>query len=323
MDNSATGMSIVVPFLNEENTIPIFCETMDDFASSLDFPLEFVFVNDGSEDNSVDLLLNYKFNHVNKIKIIDFSKNFGAHAALRAGFLNASYDYCTWFGMDLQEPLSIITTAYDKLVKEHYEVVYFEKRTVVVSKLNRLFSKIYSNMMRRYAVKNYSSNGTATIAFGAKIKGVLNQNIESNSSILLQIMDAGFRHISVPLDYNERSAGKSKWTLQKKIKLFIDSFVAFSFMPIRLVSIIGVVLFLLGVFCGIFIIINRLLNPDVPIGYSTIASVLAVGFGITNISLGIIAEYLWRTYDSARRRPVFIISDIYTSDSDGNEQDGI
>lgn len=314
MDNSATGMSIVVPFLNEENTIPIFCETMDDFASSLDFPLEFVFVNDGSEDNSVDLLLNYKFNHVNKIKIIDFSKNFGAHAALRAGILHASYDYCTWFGMDLQEPLSIITIAYNKLVKDHYEVVYFEKRTVVVSKINRLFSRIYSNLMRKYAVKNYSSNGTATIAFGTKMKAVLNKNIEANSSILLQIMDAGFRHISIPLDYNERSAGKSKWTLQKKIKLFIDSFVAFSFMPIRLVSIVGAILFFVGIVCGIFITINRLLNPSVPLGYSTIASVLAVGFGITNISLGIIAEYLWRTYDSARHRPSFIISDIYTFD---------
>ena len=174
MNTTVPGMSIVVPFLNEEKTIPIFCDTMDKFASNLGFPLEFVFVNDGSDDKSIDLLRNYNFQYVTQIKIIDFSKNFGAHAALRAGFLHASYDYCTWFGMDLQEPLSIITTAYDKLVKEHYEVVYFEKRTVVVSAINRFFSKIYSNMMRKYAVKNYSSNGTATIAFGPKMKDVLN-----------------------------------------------------------------------------------------------------------------------------------------------------
>ena len=94
------------------------------------------------------------------------------------------------------------------------------------------------------------------------------------------------------------------------LKLFIDSFVAFSFMPIRLVSIIGIVMFVLGLVLGIFTIVNKIINPAVPIGYSTLAAIMALGFGITNISLGIIAEYLWRAYDAARKRPVFIISDI-------------
>lgn len=127
---------------------------------------------------------------------------------------------------------------------------------------------------------------------------------------MLQIMDAGYKSIIVSLDYKERLAGVSKWTLSKKIKLFIDSFVAFSFMPIRLVSIIGILMFLSGTIIGIWTIINRLISPSVPIGYSTLTSIMALGFGITNISLGIIAEYLWRAYDAARKRPAFIISEV-------------
>lgn len=311
MKNDKRGMSVIVPFLNEEKAIPIFCSTLDAYVKGLPFDVEFVFVNDGSSDNSLEVLRNYEFHNIERIKVINLSKNFGSHSAVRAGICNAFYDICTWFGVDLQEPLEILPISYEKIASGKYDAVFFEKRTVKVSKVNRMFSKIYSHLMRKYAVKTYSSDGTATIAFGTKIKELLNQNIESNSSFILQIMDFGFRYDTIQLDYKERSVGESKWTLSKKIKLFIDSFVAFSFMPIRLVSIVGIAIFILGLIIGAFTIVNKVLNPAVPVGYSTIASILALGFGITNISLGIIAEYLWRTYDVARNRPTFIISDIY------------
>lgn len=315
MSVNQSGISVVVPFLNEEKTIPIFCETMDSYVSTLPFEIEFIFVNDGSTDASLELLKNFEFKNIKKAKIINLSKNFGSHAATRAGIKNATYDICTWFGVDLQEPLDIFPISYRKLIDENFEVVYFEKRTVRVSKLNRLFSKIYSNLMRKYAVKTYSSDGTATIAFGSKIKDFLNNNIESNSSLMLQIMNAGFKYDTVSLDYNERSAGESKWTFAKKVKLFIDSFVSFSFMPIRLVSVIGIIIFFIGLIIGVVTIVNKIVNPTVLLGYSTIASILALGFGITNISLGIIAEYLWRTYDASMNRPVYIISDIFEMNS--------
>lgn len=303
------GISVVVPFLNEEETIPIFCETIDAYVAKLDFPVELVFVNDGSTDESVQILENYQFQHIEKAKLINLSQNYGSHAATRAGITQSFYPICLWMGVDLQEPLEILLIAHQKICEEHFEVVYFEKKTVKISTINRMFSKTYSNLMKKYAVARYSSNGVNTIAFGKKIKEVLNENIEANSSLVLQIMNSGFRYDTVNLDYSERTAGVSKWTLSKKIKLFIDSFVAFSFMPIRMVSIAGILMFVIGVVVGVMTIINKIINPNVPIGYSTIISILALGFGITNISLGIIAEYLWRTFDAARKRPVFIISD--------------
>ena len=308
-NDKSEGVSVVAPFLNEEKSLVYFCRTLDDYAGTLNFPVEIVFVNDGSTDESIRVVQEYSFQHIGKVRLLNLSKNYGSHAAVRAGITKCYYDICTWLGTDLQEPLEILPIAYEKIHSGEYEAVYFEKRTVKVSKFNRLFSKIYSHLMKKYAVKEYSSDGTATIAFGKKIKEVLNNNIESNSSLMLQIIDSGFHYVTVPLDYHERTIGVSKWTLAKKIKLFIDSFVAFSFMPIRMVSIIGCIMFIIGLLIGVGSVINKLQNPSAPLGYTTIVSVLALGFGITNISLGIIAEYLWRTYDAARKRPVFIISD--------------
>ena len=311
MNGNNDGISIIVPFLNEEMTLPAFCDTMKTYVKDLSFPVEFVFVNDGSTDNSLKILQEYPFDGRASVKVVNLSKNFGFHSAVRAGLMNAVYDICTWFSADLQEPLEIIQIAYDKIHNEHCEVVYFSKRTVGVSKLNRLCSKIYSHLMQKYAIKTYSSDGTATVAFGKKVKDFLNENIERNSEIVLQIMDMGFRYESVALDYHARTAGESKWSLSKKIKLFIDSFVAFSYMPIRLVSIVGILMLMIGFAAGAFTIVNKILNPSTPAGYSTIVCVLVMGFGITNISLGIIAEYIWRTLDAVRNRPVFVVSEIY------------
>lgn len=303
------GMSIVIPFLNEEEGIEMCCNAMDDYAKTLSFPIELVFVDDGSTDRTEEIIKAYAFLYVNQVQLVTLSKNFGSHAAIRAGVLHSTYDFCTWMGSDLQEPMEFLDISYEKL-QQGYDAVYVEKKSVKVSKANRSFSKMYSALMQKYAVKNYSSGGISNIVFNKKIKDLLNENIESNSSIMLQIMDAGYRNLTISLDYKERAAGVSKWTLSKKMKLFIDSFVAFSFMPIRLVSLVGMAMFFIGVILGICTLINKFLNPDVPVGYSTLASIMALGFGITNISLGIIAEYLWRAYDAARKRPVFIISEV-------------
>jgi len=305
------GISIIVPFLNEEEGIGEFCKKIDEYSLSLSFPLEIVFVDDGSSDDTIKKIEGIEWKNIRKVRIVSLSKNYGSHAAVRAGLQYAYYDICTWMGSDGQDPMEMLEIGYKKIKEENYDAVYIDKKSVAVSKANRLFSKIYSYLMQKYAVKSYSSGGTADIIFNRKIKDLLNQNVEGNSSIMLQIMDMGFKYFTVSLAFNERGSGTSKWTLSKKIKLFIDSFVAFSFMPIRFVSMIGIVMFFVGISTGVYSIINKLFNPEAPLGYTTLVCIIAVGFGITNISLGIIAEYLWRTYDAARRRPVFIVSEVF------------
>ncbi len=314
------GMSIIVPFLNEEEGIELFCKKIDEYAGTAKFRLELVFVDDGSTDGSVEKLKRYSFKNIFSAKIVGLSRNYGSHAAIRAGLTKAGFDICTWMGSDLQEPFELLDQSYKMIMEEGYDAVYVEKKSIEVSFFNRLFSRIYSGLMRRFAVSSYSSGGISTIVFGKNIKDHLNDNIELNSSIMLQIMNAGFKYRTISLEYGKRAVGRSKWTLSKKIKLFIDSFVAFSFMPVRLISVMGMLIFLIGLIFGIISIVLRCTDPGRAVGLYVLICVAGLGFGLTNISLGIIAEYLWRTYDSARGRSVFIISHIYDLMGEADEK---
>jgi dolichol-phosphate mannosyltransferase len=165
-------------------------------------------------------------------------------------------------------------------------------------------------MMKKYAMPNYPDNGFDIVMFNKKIQDNLNHNIEANSSVFLQILNLGYKQNTILYNKQVRKNGKSKWTISKKIKLFIDSFVAFSFAPIRFVTIIGFILFAIGLIWSSYVIIRKVFYDDLISGWPTLISILLIGFGITNISLGIIAEYLWRTMDYSRNRPVFIIDEI-------------
>ena len=164
--------------------------------------------------------------------------------------------------------------------------------------------------MQKYAVPNFPKNGFDIVMFSRRVQDCLNNNIEGNSSLFIQILSLGFKQSAVTYYKKARLVGKSKWTVSKKIKLLIDSFVAFSFAPIRLVSLIGVVFFVLGIVWTGYIVFRKLVFNDLASGWPALMSILMVGFGITNISLGIIAEYLWRTLDASRKRPVFVIEEV-------------
>ncbi|MDR1292975.1 MAG: glycosyltransferase [Clostridiales Family XIII bacterium] len=300
-------VSVVVPFLNEEETLRAFCGFIEQKAEAAPYDVEVIFVDDGSTDDSIRIIESYGFNHCSHVRVISFSKNFGSHAAIRAGISKSTGNYCTFIGADLEEPEDMLDVMYEKITEGH-DAVYIEKKSVAIGAVTRLTSNIYSALMRKYAVSNYRKGGVNNIMFSRKIADYLNGNIETNSSVPLQILDAGFDSVLVGMDYRTRVGGRSKWTLSKKIKLFIDSFVGFSYMPIRAVSIVGALFAAVGIIYGIYVIIARLLHPGMQQGYATMIVLLLFGFGITNISLGVIAEYLWRTFDAARNRPAFIIS---------------
>lgn len=301
-------VSIIVPVYNEEENIEQLMNYLNEHLKDYE-NIEVIFVDDGSVDNSFELLKQYN-NNVFKKVIIKLSKNCGSHIALRAGISNASNDICTFFSADLQEPFSVITDMYKK-IKEGAEIVFAYKNSVKRSWIGKVFSKIYANLMKKFVDKKFPNEGINNVMFNKKAKDVLNKNIEKNSSIYLQILTLGFKQEFVSYDLQKRNKGKSKWTLSKKVKLLLDSFFSFSYFPIRLVSCVGVLLFLLGIIWNIEIIINKIISVNyVPIGYSTIEATIILGFGVVNISIGIIAEYLWRTLDKTLDRPAFIVDEI-------------
>ncbi len=304
-------VSVIIPFLNEEENIPVLMETLSTFfTEAKDIQGEVIFVNDGSTDNSIKILSEKK--HIGySSKLINFSKNFGSHAALRAGILNSSGDYITFTYADLQDPIELIRNMLVAINKEQKaEVIWASRTTTENSFFETAFSNTYARLMRKYVSPLYPNKGFDIVMFSKKVATLLNNNIESNSSIFLQILTFGFKHDFIFYNKQPRKKGKSKWTISKKIKLFIDSFVAFSYAPIRFVTSIGIFLFILGTLFSAYLMIRKIIYNDLESGWPMLISILMLGFGITNISLGIIAEYLWRTLDSSRKRPVFIIDDI-------------
>lgn len=303
------GISIIIPLYNEAEGIPVLIKSLNDFfATNQIIPIEIIFVNDGSSDNSFQLLQQQNFKNYSA-QLISFSKNYGSHAALRAGILHAKMECITFMYADLQDPLELVFEMYKKTLTG-YDIVWANRNNTKNSFFETVFSRLYAKLMQKFAFPNFPDKGFDIVLFNSKIKQQLDKNIEANSNIFLQILGMGFAQTFILYDKQERKIGKSKWTISKKIKLLIDSFVAFSYAPIRFVSFVGILFFILGIVWSFYIVGRKILINDLETGWPMLTSILLLGFGITNIGLGIIAEYLWRTLDASRKRPVFIIDEI-------------
>ncbi|MDN3688883.1 glycosyltransferase [Cyclobacterium jeungdonense] len=303
-------ITVIIPVFNEaENISQLVYELGSYFQKEKRFSTEIIYVNDGSTDDTMSQLKKAS-HHSYTYKIISFSRNFGSHAALRAGIQSAEGDYITFLYADLQDPITLVSRLYDEMKEKRVDITWAFRNSTASSKWEQFFSLAYASLMRKYAVSNFPKKGFDVVMFSEKVKACLNNNVESNSSIFIQILSLGFKQEDILYDKSIRLLGKSKWTLSKKIKLLIDSFVAFSFAPIRFVSIVGLVFFMFGIFWTTYIVFRKLMYDDLASGWPALLSILMVGFGITNISLGIIAEYLWRTLDASRKRPVYVIDEI-------------
>ena len=310
--NKNFDITIIVPFLNEEDNIERLGRELLLFTEGKPgISFEIILVNDGSTDSSVNTIKGTKFPE--HTRLISFSQNYGSHAALRAGIMHAKGDHITFLYADLQDPIENISVMYSREMQGN-DIVWANRASVQNSFFERQFSKFYSRLMKKYVNKRYPPKGFDVVLFNRKVADAVNKNVEGNSSVFLQILNLGFRQDFVEYQKAARTAGKSKWTFAKKIKLLIDSFVAFSFAPIRLVSFIGIIFFFLGILWTGYIVFRKLVFDDLASGWPALLSILMIGFGITNISLGIIAEYLWRTLDASRKRPVFIIDEIVELD---------
>jgi glycosyltransferase involved in cell wall biosynthesis len=312
---SRVDISIIIPFLNEEENIPELGSALLEFSKATpSVNYEIILVNDGSVDNSIKVLKSATFPR--GTKVINLAQNFGSHAALRAGIQLAAGDFITFIYADLQDPLYLISEMYSVASKDNKDIVWATRKRTGTRGAEKWLSGLYAGLMKKFVSKKFPPNGFDIVLFNKKVTRELNRNIENNSSIFLQILTLGFAQATIEYDKVPRKGGKSKWTFSKKMKLLIDSFVGFSYAPIRLVSIIGMVMFFSGVMWSAYIIARKLISNDLASGWTMLVSILLLGFGVTNIALGVIAEYLWRTLDASRKRPAFIIDDIIELDSE-------
>ena len=304
-----SNISIIIPFLNEEGNIEKLGSELIQFTTKYShLQFEIILVNDGSEDGSIQKIKQTIFPP--STKLISLSQNYGSHAALRAGIQQAKGNLTCFVYADLQDPLSLVIDMYNEINNGNNDIVWAVRKETGTKGFEKNFSKWYASLMQKFVSSKFPQKGFDVVMFNKKVASILNNNIEANSSIFLQILTLGFKQSTIEYNKKNRIAGKSKWTVAKKVKLLIDSFVAFSFAPIRFVSIVGFTFFILGVLWTIYVVSRKLIFNDLDHGWPALTSILLLGFGITNIALGIIAEYLWRTLDASRKRPVFVIDEI-------------
>lgn len=302
-------ISIVIPVFNEEENIASLYERLVALGDTL-FPdeLEIIFVDDCSTDRSFYMMLGIATKD-KRIKILRFSKNFGSHMACYAGIIHSSGDSCGFIAADLQDPPELFTVLIEKWREGSDAVFGVRDRDREASFFEKITSRVATYLMKKYALKNIPERNTDVFLIDKKVVDVIRSIKEKNVSIFGLILWLGFKQIEVPYKKERRKAGRSKWTLSKKIKILLDTFVSFSYFPIRLMSVMGIVVALLGFFYAMIIILNKLFFLRPIEGWASIMVVLLGASGIQMLMLGILGEYLWRNYDESRSRPAFIIAD--------------
>ncbi len=299
-------ISIIVPvYYNQDNLLPLYADLKEKVLTKLDTEYELIFVDDGSKDKSYEVMKDLAKLDKN-IKLVKLSRNFGEHSALLAGLSQCTGDCAVRKAADLQEPSEVILEMIKKY-KEGNKVVLAVRADREEPVTQKAFSNLYAFLMRKLALHNMPKGGFDTFLIDRQVIDVVVKMQESNTSLMSQILWAGFETATVPYVRKKREIGKSRWTLSKKIKLVYDSLLSFSYFPIKLITTAGFLSFLIAIILLIVIVYKRMTGIIDVEGYTSIIMIMLMGFGIIMLSIGILGEYLWRTYDAARNRPPYII----------------
>jgi polyisoprenyl-phosphate glycosyltransferase len=309
-------VSIVVPVYNEGHTVK---RAFTAIAAVCDSQLpehEIIFVDDGSTDDSFSHLeeMCRVHRHVRAIKL---AANCGAHMAIRAGLEHATGDVAAFLACDLQEPPALIPEMLAAL-REPVEVVWAVRADRDDPWTTKLFSRAFYRLARTFATKNVPPGGASAFLLGSRALKAVRAYRERNLTLEGMFATMGFPSAHITYQREARREGASKWTLAKRLKLFSDFFVGYSFAPIRLMSWLGIVVALLGLGYAVFLILNRVFLSNPIEGWSSLMVTVLVTSGIQMVLTGIMGEYLWRTLDEVRARPRYIIERMLSS-ADGGD----
>ena len=300
-------ISIVIPCYNSENTIEdVVKETENHLKERLsEYDYEFILINDCSKDNTIDVISRLSEKN-RKVTAIDFAKNFGQHAALLAGFRELDGDYVVCLDDDGQMPIESI---YDMIMmlKGDIDVVQGRYQKTKQSLFRRFGSKV--NALMAEALINKPKGLEMNSFWGAKryVTDEIAKYEGPYPYIAGLILRTTSKIANIDVKHRSRTSGSSGYTLFRLIRLWMNGFTAFSEKPLRVVSYFGMTCSVLGFIYAIIIIIKKLVNPAIEVGYSsTICIMLFIG-GVIMMSLGIMGEYLGRTYISINNSPQYVI----------------
>lgn len=302
-------VSIIVPCYNEEESIPLFYKEIKKVFSKINYKLELIFVEDGSKDKTLELIreLSKKDKEANYISL---SRNFGKEAAMWAGLKHSTGDYVTVMDCDLQDPPTLIPEMLRLIEEEDYDVVGTRRVTrkgepPIRSFFARMFYKIINKMSKVEMVD------------GARDYRMMTRQVVDNLLTLKEynryskglFSFVGFKTKWLEYENIERVAGETKWNFWKLFLYAIEGIVAFTTAPLTMAATFGILFCLVAFIMIIVIIVKTLVYGDPTSGWPSLACIIFMTNGIELLCIGVIGEYLSKTYLEVKKRPIYIVKE--------------
>ncbi|NVO86740.1 glycosyltransferase family 2 protein [Hymenobacter terrestris] len=305
-------ISVIIPCYFNESNIPVTSREL--IANEVNFPsdvtFEYVYVDDGSGDGTLAALLTVRNSHPHNVKVVELAGNVGSYNAIVAGIAQATGDCMAIITADMQDPPALMVQMYTYW-QQGFKLIIGNRQDREETGLQQVFAKVFHMLMKKIALSNIPDGGFDFVFLDRQVAKHIITLQERNSNLFYLMVWLGYPYVNIPYVRRKREIGKSRWTLKKKAKLFIDSILAFSFFPIRAISVMGLVLGLAAFSYGLYIIGLRLFGSQEPEGWSALMVVLLFVSAFQMTALGIIGEYVWRGLDAARNRPLYVVKEVH------------
>ncbi len=299
-------ISVVIPVYNEEENILSLFERLTSVMQGMKVEYEFIFVNDGSKDKTIELVKGLSAEH-SSVKYIDFSRNFGHQIAVTAGLDKTNGKAVVIIDADLQDPPELIADMYAKM-KEGYEVVYAKRKKRTGESIMKLWTaKMFYRILSRITSVSIPVDTGDFRIMDHKIVEILRKMPEKNKFLRGQISWIGFRQTFIEYERQERMAGETGYTYRKMLHFALDGITAFSDVPLKMVTYFGFIVSFIAFIISLYALYARFILRDFEPGWASLMiSVLFLG-GVQMIAIGIIGEYMSRMNSNVRDRPLYIV----------------
>ena len=307
-------ISIIIPCYKEEDSIPLIYNELKKVSNNMKYDFEFIFVNDGSIDNSLSVLKKLSAKD-KQVKYIHFSRNFGKEAAMYAGLSKSKGDYVTIMDADLQDPPSLLPEMLRLIKEEGYDSVGTRRvsrkgEPKIRSFFARKFYKIINKLSKIEMVDGARDYRLMTRQMVNSILELKEYNRYSKGLFSF----VGFNTYWLEYENVERVAGETKWSFWGLVKYAIEGIVAFSTLPLSIASLMGFIFCFVSFILIIIIIIKTLIFGDPTSGWPSLVCIIFFVSGIQLFCLGIIGKYLSKTYLETKNRPIYIIKESNIND---------
>lgn len=301
-----TRYSLVIPVYKNAETIAPLLAACNELSAQLASALEVVFVVDGSPDASHALLRDGLPGVSFRSRLVLLSRNFGSFAAIREGLGAASGPYFAVMAADLQEPPELMLSFFEALENEPVDLVIGTRESRADPALSRLGSSAFWWLYRRVIEPKMPPGGVDVFGCNRAFRDRLLGLVESNSSLVGLLFWLGHRRKLIGYARQPRVAGRSAWTVKKKLKYLFDSLFAFSDLPIRLLAFFGAVGLVTSIVLSLVVFLAKIFGfVSVP-GYAATVLVVAFFGALNSLGLGVIGSYVWRTFENTKGRPLAI-----------------